>query len=733
MPKTSMNAQAPPHDSLRFVTDDEAKHALLRVFERAREVKDPNGGRVLVMLVSRRLACLYEMLVASGQVRRFDSERFEVVTDRVLDTLPEHVSGEAALPSVGDAGYRLSTEPPPQWNGRRTVLIDDVINLGSTLVDRYDDLVKLVGGAHLVTALVALKDRARCNADFVEHLKIESEKNGSPLERTEHELKELARQFATCLYRSLTPYFTDFPIFKPVQVQPEVIENLIGSHRWLAADVTAPIANKSQRAYSFIAAEDTEDRIRRKAVAAAVEHAELFKVRAYTTDLGDGSLSVRIVPICVPGEVMPSRLDRALEELEEVIHDEGDSGLTWRAWQPRAKHRLLQMYLSACLAQEFLHDLRECGADADEINANMFEGGHLGSYFGEQPYDGVRSAFAHAMRAYRDSPGNGATARDELPLQMDSLLWLRPEVRQHALYTADLAAGSDDYEADEASAAPSRPSAGSAVRLDRHKLWVQRILNIFGEIDRTLERPQAKQLRDLPYEDYVRYRSDPAGFPDIGPRVLHQGIRPREITEAVLGDGSRDELWRRVVATLALDIGNDLGVAVPTTIGGDWHDPVSRQFRSGEGAFLADLSHARFRTVAPENAVEKLDALTRDAFGLPLTGDLDDDERQRAIDRIGKQARRIRDIPGDRLLQLWIGVVREVQETSFVADFVTTIGGADYERVEFEIEATLGKRDQKRLTEDALIEWSVYESQLDGIPVRSRRFRLASTAEPGAD
>ncbi|MXY04121.1 MAG: hypothetical protein F4Y66_15005 [Acidimicrobiales bacterium] len=696
---SSMTAQGASRNALRFVEDETAQQALLSVFERAREAEDPNGRRVLVMLVSRRLACLYEMLIASGQVERFDPDQFEVVTDRVLDA------------------------SPPGWSDRRAILIDDVINLGSTLVDRYDDLVERVGDKHLVTAMVALRDRDRGNPAFAHHLDIESERNGGPLERTEDELQELARQLATCLYRSLTPYFTDFPIFAPVQMSPDVLEELICSGRWLTADVTARIGDGSQRAYSFVAAESTEEHIRRKAVAAAVELAELFKVRVYTAKQNDDDrLRVRIVPICVPGEVMPSRLDRALGSLEELIHDAGNSGLKWQGWKPRAKHRLLQMYLSACLAEEFWNDLRQCGAEIGEISAEKLEDGHLGSYFGEQHYDGVRNAYAHAMELYRRSPDDGPAARDELPLQLDSLLWRHPEVRQHARYVADLAPSDED---DGDSAAPRRPAAGSAVHLGQHKLWVQRILNIFGEIDASFEHPQAKRLRELSYEEYQRYRGDPGSFPDIGPRILLQGIRPREITDAVLGNDGKDGLWRRVVVTLALDIGNDLGIAVPTTIGDDWRDPVSRQFRSGEGAFLAHMSHSRLRTITATEAVEQLDALTRDAFGLPLSGDLSDKDRERATDRIGEESHRIKDaIPGDRLLQLWTGIVREVRDTSFIADFKTTIGGEDHTRMTFEIEGVLSQNDQELIAEDIPIEWLVYESEWNGRPVRSRCVRL---------
>ena len=708
-----MTAQEAPRNALRFVEDDAVQQALLRVFERARDAEDPNGRRVLVMLVSRRLACLYEMLIASGQVERFGPDQFEVVTDRVLDALPKDRADE--------------------WTGRRAVLIDDVMNLGSTLVDRYDDLVERVGDKHLVTAMVAVRNSSRSSEAFAQHLGIESAADNRPLKRDDGQLRDLARQLATCLYRSLTPYFTDFPIFTPQTVRLDVLEKLISSNRWLVADVTACIADQRQRAFSFIAAEATEDRIRRKAVAEAVELAELFKVRVYTSRKPQGSTcKLRIVPICVPGEVMPTRLDRALDSLTDAIHGEGNSGLDLRDWAPCAKHRLLQMYLSACLAEEFWNDLRNSGADVDEFDAETIEEGHLRSYFGEEQFDGVRNAFGHAMRVYRSSPGVGHAAREDLPLQLDSPLWRRAEVQQHAEYMGELIAGA---EGGSASSTPSRPDTGTIVRMADHRLWVQRILNIFGQIDKASERRQAKQLRKLSYPDYLRYCEDPDLFEDIGPRVLHQGIRPREITDAVVGDRIDDELWRRVVVSLALDIGNDLGVAVPTTVGTNHRDPVSRQFRSGEGAFMAEFSHARLRAVAADEAAEDLDTLTRDAFELPLSGALGDQHLRDAIKQIELEAQRLRRVvPGDRLLQKWIGVVREVRDASFVADYVTTIGGEDCERLEFTIAETLSEQDRHRLAEGAIVEWRVYgigpdddDDTEDGASLTAR-FQLKASA-----
>src|SRR2546421_379435 len=125
------------------VRDEEIRRALVDVFRRANrevETRSATGEEVVVVLVSRRLTCIYSMLTAAG-MPRFDA----VVSDRAL----------AANADV---------------TGRHVVLIDDAVVLGTTLVDTYDRLME--GGCSAVTTVVACIDADRSNASFLSHVGI---------------------------------------------------------------------------------------------------------------------------------------------------------------------------------------------------------------------------------------------------------------------------------------------------------------------------------------------------------------------------------------------------------------------------------------------------------------------------------------------------------------------------------------------------------------------------------
>ena len=688
----SNSAPSSHPDALRFVKDEAAREALLKVFREARQITDTGTGQpVVVMLVSRRLACLYEMLVASGDIDRFDPDDFEVVSDRVLDADRDN------------------------WTGRRAVLIDDVMNLGSSLTSRYDDLYDLVGDRSLITVLVALRDKGRSGSAFVDHLGIRSEAEGGPLERSDEELDELAKQLAKCLYRSLMPYFTDFPILQLIAVESAVLDELLSTERWMVADVTAPISGAGQHAYTLLPTADTEKLIRSKAAAPAMALAELLKVRVYTAELETGVRYLRIVPIGVPGAVMPTQLDSALDTLADTLHGMGDSGIRWDKWKPRAKHRLLQMYISACVAAEFWCDLEEAGAVDEEFGRGHIEDGHLRSYFGPD-FEGVLSAFRHAVTLYRGAVGTGPAAREQYPFEPESTLWGKERVREMAYLMGELI--KDANGRGGSSAEPAAPPPGEQARLGDHKIWVQRVLSVFGVIDTELEKSQAKKLGKLTYDQYMSYRAD-HDFEGLGPRVMSQGVRLSELAKAVTGGASRDDVWRRALPSLALDIGNDLGVAVPMTTDSGDNQPVFRQYRSGEGAFMASKPHSRLRNVTRENASSHLDFLTVDAVpaGTSVT------------DWALEEAYKVREaILGDRLLQRWVGQVIEVRDGCFTANFLTTLGGEDYERATFQAEETLSEPDREKLDVGALVEWLVYESVGTRSPVRSRVFRIMQPA-----
>ena len=238
----------------------------------------------------------------------------------------------------------------------------------------------------------------------------------------------------------------------------------------MVADVTAPISGDGQHAYTFIPTADTENLIRSKAVAPAIALAELLKVRMYTAESETGARRLRIVPIGVPGAVMPTQLDSVLDALADELHGVGDSGLRWDEWKPRAKHRLLQMYTSACVAAEFWCDLEEAGAVPREFGRDDIEEGHLRSYFGPGLRGGPRclppccdplsKGRRHRPRGQRTIPVRpgvracGATGWYEK----------RHNLMGELIKDANGRGGS--------AAEPAAPLPGQQARLGDHKIWV---------------------------------------------------------------------------------------------------------------------------------------------------------------------------------------------------------------------------------------------------------------------
>ena len=644
-----MNAAASPHSisGLRFVEDEQARDALLGVFEKAQEIEcAAPDEKVLVMLVSRRLPCLYEMLVAGGDIDRFDPDKFEVVTDRVLDTGRE------------------------EWSGRRVVLVDDVMNVGTTLVDRYDELCELVGDPGLVTVLVALRDEDRSNPDFMRRMRVGVEAEGGPLERGSEQLDTLAEQLAKCMYRSLTPYFTDFPILAKIKADSAALDRLLSTERWMVADVTAPIiSGDGQRAYTFIPTADTEKRIRGEAWAPAMALADLLKVRVYTSEPEAGGYRWwRIVPIGVPAAVMPVELESAVDALAAELaelHGTGDSGLRRDSrqsrWKPRAEHRLLQMYISVCVAAEFWHDLEKAEAVTEPFCRDDIEDGRLQSYFGSD-FEGAMRAFDHAIAFYNEVDAASPAASERLFFEVESSLWADREVRKAAYMMGELTRDANGRGG--SAAEPAEPRPGELAALDAHKVWVQRILSVFGVIDTELEKTQAKKLTELSYDDYERYRSGEDSW-GLGPRVMGEGIRLSELAKAVTDASNPDDVWRRALPSLALDIGNDLGVAVPITTDSGTNQPVFRQYRSGEGAFLAGKPHHLLIYATRKNTSSLLDHLTRDAIP----------KDTESSDWVFEEASYVRPC-----LQQWVGQVTEVANEEFAANSDTVLGGEGTKR-----------------------------------------------------
>ncbi len=676
--------------ALEPIHNERLRRALQRVFERAVALveRHEDTERMLIVLVSRRMTCLYDML-RSDKLVNFGAA--EVVSDRALDSNSVEVRDRSVL------------------------LLDDAFILGSTLTDLFD---KLAGRGADVTPIVACVDEERYSPALLAHIGIDSYDEG-PERCTTKELEQFGLDLAGCLYRTGVPYFSDFPVVRELRLRADALDSLLGTDRWYVADVTPVPAftGTGRQAYSLIPRDGVATSIRSRLAGSVGAIAELLKVRIYASE-ADDERTVRIVPIGVPGAVTLRRLERELASVAESLPDT-NAPLDWRSWEAAAKHRLLQMYLSTAVLAEAWRDIYPL--IEQPLSQELLERNHVELYFGEGDRDAVLSAFDVAVAAYMDAAGDPAWRGLDPPIIPDSGLGNRTEVR-HGIATNGVlvetaAELNDSLQVFRSMVTPRAPAPSEMCRVDR--LWAHQVLQVFGLVDEKLERPQERQLRDYDYDRYRHYR-DADQDETVGPRVIKEGITVSELTRLLMPGLHADHEWDRVVFSLAIDIGNDLGVVVPSTKALGTTGPVFRQYRSGETAFLVNRAHAEIGRSDPRSSAVDLDWYTTQVLSADFANDVASFvEDLRRIDAASLQ--------GGKLLQVWDATVTEITETHVELDVTSRLTDAvDTARLELGL---FGPADREALALGSRVEWIVV-GRIDerGRPHRHASVRVLQTA-----
>lgn len=705
-PETSRSAWK---DCLADVRDGELRGALVALFDHAAAFVRSRPKRELpplVVLVSRRLSCLYEML-AAHEFAGFDEA--EVISDRALE-----------------AGFS-------DLRGRDVLLLDDVVIVGTTLVDLYDRIVTCAQeDRSLIKVMVAAIDEARYSRALTDRLNLEIGAKGGPVLRSTSELEKFALDVATTLYRKGVPYFSDFPMVEALSVPRSAVDSLKTSAQWIVVDVTPPkkLIGSGQRSFSLLPTTETLDRFRSRAIPEAAEIAETLKVRIYASPTGHDRASVRVVPIGIPGAMMRERLDTILAAMNSALRETGVEPFDCGDWDAPAKHRLLQMYLSSCLLAEFWDAIgwMELSASDRQLTSRLLERRHLDTYFGKEKADVVCAAFNAAVVSYRSATVSRPV--DLLPpLNPRAQLGQRRDVRRRLAVSHELVASTERAIQRDAvtllktAVPPRKPGIGEVVRLD--PFWVHRVIAVFGYIDRHLERKQELQLRTFDYERYRRWR-DEGDDAEVGPRILKQGLTMDDIVMFLLPNLNLEDPWNIAVVSLAIDVGNDLGVIVPTTTCLDEHGPIFRQYRSGETAYLVGRPHEDVATVSTAHeAAEKLDVYTQNVF-LSLTdgGPVDDIVLQFSLEmnliREGALA--------GELLQVWRGDVIDIADGHVRAVVQSIFDDADRATARLPIDL-LSDEDRKHITVGCELEWLVFEqSGPNGERRRTSQARLVTNS-----
>lgn len=663
--------------ALRPIGDDALRQGLVEIFEIARRRAEAKEIDVVV-LAARRLVCAYQLLVGFGMAPLEDA--CLVVSDRFLDV-------------------------PGRWRSKRVLLLDDSVVVGTTLQRLHARIEERLDGDGTVECLTVCVDADQKVGYLLDAIRLTSLH-----ERPSAHVEEFAQQLVKTLFVGGMPFFSDFPTTTAIHTTGERWQNYLADRGWLAADVTAPMfASLKQRAYTQIPTNGTARRILNRLPAKVARLVDIVKLRSYVG--GDDDVTVRFVPIAILVPCSLRQLDAALDAIAErrPVSDLLDDPAALRhQLTPVAKHRLVQMYIATYVLHEALAvangihpELGACKLDPLQLRMNFGPQAPLM----EKLVDGI----AEGIRG-RAGDDETAVVRVAPVRRVSSPLVKEPALRTVLAQNRELVA---------TTGLPGRPHAGEVTLVGL--VFGHAVSSVFGQINELFEVPQRSAIRALSGLDEYR-----AAYPTDGrARVLSQGLTLRDLTAALLPDSLGGSTWDRALISLAVDIGNDLGIIVPVTQYDDIHDVVHRCYRIGETASLARTPLSKAAAIgqwddycqqAPANF--PLVSVTS-ALGAVATnhGDpIDTERRFRNLSALVDAA-----VPGD-ILEQSDGEVVDLAPTTFTVQFDSAV---DRPAQAIRIPLTqLSQRDRTALTNGALVTWTVFQRDSAGTPDRISRVRL---------
>jgi hypothetical protein len=534
--------EATAAETLSWIEDIELRVAIGSLFGTAHELVE-RGEIDVVVLAARRLVCLYQLLIRNGMPELGGL----VASDRYLEADPD---------LVGIIGRPVNV-----------LVLDDSVVLGTTLRKLTLRLQALVGSGGTVRSAAVCVDDHQVASYLLEGLGFE------PIHhRQTSDVEAYSAQIVRCLFEGQVPFFADFPITRVMTSDLGSWEKFLTSDDWFVADVTGPgLAETGTYAVALVPTEATISRFLTRCHPAAAGLVDAFKIRLYIRPCDEGVRAV-VVPIAMVAPASPSVLDEAKGAV--VAHLEADSApltLEWRTWDPEAKHRLLQLYVSVCALAELWPRVAST-FDVEELGPSALEALPVALYFGPAAPQ-VAEAFIRAVTAYESTEAGFYPVPGQLRLQEPVPAWfLLDDPVQQTFWAAQ--------EILDGIGLPPEPQAGQLTKAGL--VFSHAVASVFGFINNNYELPQREEIRSLggltAFEEWLG---------DGSRRVLSQGITLRELDSALLPTGKGDSAWSRSLVSLAVDEGNDLGVMVPVTRYDAVRDVVARTYRIGETAPLA--------------------------------------------------------------------------------------------------------------------------------------------------
>ncbi|MDR1266568.1 MAG: phosphoribosyltransferase [Propionibacteriaceae bacterium] len=210
------------------------------------------GGFDHVVVIARRMACVYKLALACGL-----AHRPRIISDRFIDALPD------------DA-----------WEGERVLIADDTCISGETMRHRVPKVRRLIGARGVIEKGWAIKLRQDRPTDMA---------------RAKSLQPQLAESFST----AIVPYFTDFVVSNEFYTTDDYMSELLENPAaWKTVDMTnAFVAGSTASSVSlFVLGDGALGQSFKARLGPAAELISVAKLRLFLERSG-GRTRCRLVPI----------------------------------------------------------------------------------------------------------------------------------------------------------------------------------------------------------------------------------------------------------------------------------------------------------------------------------------------------------------------------------------------------------------------------------------------------
>jgi hypothetical protein len=267
----------------------------------------------IIVLMARKAICLFELF------RYLDLEKpkGEIVGDRVLDLEPDY------------------------FRGKKIIIVDDTLIVGSTLSEIKEKLISYGINFEIVVFSVD-------NVNWQKHLIIPDyiQEPFSPEEILNFCINEVKAFSLVSL-----PYLVDFPTSNFIKIEKSEFKDLLSSDKTSAVSLGLYL-NPLNELYTFLFENELKEQFLQKVGFSFKDIIEVIKVRVYVSYYSDAIPKVKFVPIVL----LKPLTSETINVLFNYIIEYSEDPETFKRYigKTEVKLRIIQYYLSVTLGTTFL-------------------------------------------------------------------------------------------------------------------------------------------------------------------------------------------------------------------------------------------------------------------------------------------------------------------------------------------------------------------------------------------